>query len=95
MTETDKQCEAIILSKIQAAFPDHKFIGEEGSAAQVGLCSWTLPSFRLLISVPLLLPWRRRLPGMMYQSGRTLCFIRFSPVVNAKLCGALYAGIHI
>ena len=36
VTETDKHCEAVILSKIQSAFPDHKFIGEEGSAAQVG-----------------------------------------------------------
>lgn len=35
VTETDKHCEEIILSAIQNAFPDHKFIGEEGSAAQV------------------------------------------------------------
>jgi hypothetical protein len=34
VTETDKQCEALVLSRIRAAFPDHKFIGEEGSAAQ-------------------------------------------------------------
>lgn len=34
VTESDKKCEALILSAIQAAFPDHKFIGEEGSAAQ-------------------------------------------------------------
>lgn len=37
VTETDKECEALILSAIQGAFPDHKFIGEEGSAAQVRL----------------------------------------------------------
>jgi fructose-1,6-bisphosphatase/inositol monophosphatase family enzyme len=35
VTETDKKCEELVLSRIQAAFPDHKFIGEEGSAAQV------------------------------------------------------------
>ena len=35
VTETDKNCEEIVFSSIQDAFPDHKFIGEEGSAAQV------------------------------------------------------------
>lgn len=34
VTETDKQCEALILNMIRDAFPDHCFIGEEGSAAQ-------------------------------------------------------------
>lgn len=34
-TETDKKCEELILTRIRDAFPDHKFIGEEGSAAQV------------------------------------------------------------
>ena len=34
VTETDKQCESLVLSIIQAAYPDHCFIGEEGSAAQ-------------------------------------------------------------
>ncbi|EFN58920.1 hypothetical protein CHLNCDRAFT_34254 [Chlorella variabilis] len=34
VTETDKRCEELVLSRISAAFPDHKFIGEEGSAAQ-------------------------------------------------------------
>ena len=38
VTETDKKCEALVLGRIRAAFPDHKFIGEEGSAAQVGCC---------------------------------------------------------
>jgi inositol-phosphate phosphatase/L-galactose 1-phosphate phosphatase len=32
VTETDKACEAMVLSRIRAAFPDHAFIGEEGSA---------------------------------------------------------------
>ena len=36
VTETDKRCEALVLERIRQAFPDHKFIGEEGSAAQVG-----------------------------------------------------------
>ncbi len=36
VTETDKKCEEIIFSSIRDAFPDHKFIGEEDSAAQVG-----------------------------------------------------------
>jgi hypothetical protein len=35
VTETDKKCEELVLSRIRAAFPDHKFIGEERSAAQV------------------------------------------------------------
>ncbi|PSC69083.1 Inositol monophosphatase 3 [Micractinium conductrix] len=34
VTETDKKCEALILERISAAFPAHKFIGEEGSAVQ-------------------------------------------------------------
>ena len=34
VTATDKQCEDTILSAITHAFPDHKFIGEEGSSAQ-------------------------------------------------------------
>lgn len=34
VTETDKQCEEIILTELREAFPSHKFIGEEGSAAQ-------------------------------------------------------------
>ncbi|BDA46202.1 Inositol monophosphatase 2 [Coccomyxa sp. Obi] len=34
VTETDKNCEEIVFSSIQDAFPEHKFIGEEGSAAQ-------------------------------------------------------------
>jgi hypothetical protein len=37
VTETDRRCEELVLSRIRAAFPDHKFIGEEGSAAQVGV----------------------------------------------------------
>ncbi len=35
MTETDKKCEELVLNTIHKTFPDHKFIGEEGSAAQV------------------------------------------------------------
>jgi inositol-phosphate phosphatase/L-galactose 1-phosphate phosphatase len=42
VTETDKKCEELILGRIREAFPDHKFIGEEGSAAQVGLDSWAV-----------------------------------------------------
>ena len=34
VTATDKQCEETILAAITDAFPDHKFIGEEGSSAQ-------------------------------------------------------------
>lgn len=34
VTETDKQCEEEIYSRLRAAFPDHAFIGEEGSASQ-------------------------------------------------------------
>lgn len=34
VTDTDKKAEELILAKIKAAFPSHKFIGEEGSAAQ-------------------------------------------------------------
>lgn len=34
MTETDKRCEHLVLTRIHKTFPDHKFIGEEGSAAQ-------------------------------------------------------------
>lgn len=34
VTATDQACEQIILKAISEAFPDHKFIGEEGSAAQ-------------------------------------------------------------
>ncbi|KAL4534484.1 hypothetical protein Ndes2526A_g05380 [Nannochloris sp. 'desiccata'] len=34
VTETDKQCENLIFGAIRTAFPTHKFIGEEESAAQ-------------------------------------------------------------
>ena len=34
VTATDKDCEVTIFKAIREAFPDHKFIGEEGSAAQ-------------------------------------------------------------
>lgn len=34
VTETDKQCEALIYDLLRQSFPDHAFIGEEGSAAQ-------------------------------------------------------------
>ncbi|KAL3148626.1 Mitochondrial inner membrane peptidase complex subunit [Trebouxia sp. C0009 RCD-2024] len=34
VTATDKDCELIIFNSIREAFPEHKFIGEEGSAAQ-------------------------------------------------------------
>ena len=34
VTATDKECEHTILTAIREAFPDHNFIGEEGSAAQ-------------------------------------------------------------
>lgn len=34
VTETDKKCEQLIHNTIRTAFPDHLFIGEEGSAAQ-------------------------------------------------------------
>jgi inositol-phosphate phosphatase / L-galactose 1-phosphate phosphatase len=33
VTDTDKRCEALILSQIRSSFPSHAFIGEEGSAA--------------------------------------------------------------
>ena len=39
MTETDKKCEELVLSRIHKSFPDHKFIGEEGSAAQASCMS--------------------------------------------------------
>lgn len=34
VTETDKLCEEIIYSQLRTAFPEHAFIGEEGSASQ-------------------------------------------------------------
>lgn len=34
VTETDKECERVIISRLRAAFPDHAFIGEETSAEQ-------------------------------------------------------------
>lgn len=34
VTATDKACELAIFEAIRESFPDHKFIGEEGSAAQ-------------------------------------------------------------
>eukprot|EP01023_Acetabularia_acetabulum_P059163 TRINITY_DN7104_c0_g1_i1.p1 TRINITY_DN7104_c0_g1~~TRINITY_DN7104_c0_g1_i1.p1 ORF type:complete len:309 (-),score=53.21 TRINITY_DN7104_c0_g1_i1:227-1153(-) len=34
VTESDQQCEKIIAEKLRSAFPDHLFIGEEGSAEQ-------------------------------------------------------------
>ena len=34
VTATDQECEQTILTAISEAFPDHKFIGEEGSSAQ-------------------------------------------------------------
>lgn len=34
VTETDKNCEILVLSHIRKAYPEHQFIGEEGSAAQ-------------------------------------------------------------
>eukprot|EP01024_Parvocaulis_polyphysoides_P039959 TRINITY_DN36235_c0_g1_i1.p1 TRINITY_DN36235_c0_g1~~TRINITY_DN36235_c0_g1_i1.p1 ORF type:complete len:307 (-),score=47.15 TRINITY_DN36235_c0_g1_i1:271-1191(-) len=34
VTETDQQCEKIIANKLRNSFPDHLFIGEEGSAEQ-------------------------------------------------------------
>lgn len=37
VTNTDKQCEALIMETIQSHFPDHLFIGEETSASQ-GCC---------------------------------------------------------
>jgi fructose-1,6-bisphosphatase/inositol monophosphatase family enzyme len=33
VTDTDNKCEKTILDLISSAFPDHAFIGEEGSAA--------------------------------------------------------------
>lgn len=34
VTATDERCEQIIAATITEAFPEHKFIGEEGSSAQ-------------------------------------------------------------
>ena len=34
VTETDKRCEALVHAHLSAAFPSHRFIGEEESAAQ-------------------------------------------------------------
>lgn len=34
VTETDKQCEETVLTRLSSAFPTHKFIGEENSSAQ-------------------------------------------------------------
>lgn len=34
VTDTDKKCEHLITTRLLTAFPDHKLIGEEGSAAQ-------------------------------------------------------------
>ena len=33
VTVTDQQCERVIMERIQAEFPGHKFIGEEQAAA--------------------------------------------------------------
>ncbi|KAL6762632.1 hypothetical protein V8C86DRAFT_2470494 [Haematococcus lacustris] len=38
VTETDVQCEQLVLAHIRAAFPTHQFIGEEQTAANGGLC---------------------------------------------------------
>ena len=42
-----RSCEALVLGRIRAAFPDHKFIGEEGSAAQVRDWRCIVPSARV------------------------------------------------
>ena len=34
VTETDQQCEKLVLERLQQAFPQHKFIGEETTAAE-------------------------------------------------------------
>lgn len=34
VTETDKNCEELVFGKLREAFPEHAFIGEEGSAEQ-------------------------------------------------------------
>lgn len=34
VTETDKACEQLIYNALNRSYPDHKFIGEEGSSAQ-------------------------------------------------------------
>lgn len=52
MTDTDTECEALILSAIQNNFPDHNFIGEEGSAAQACFCTpllWVLLALVLVV----------------------------------------------
>ena len=55
MTETDKRCEELVLGTIHGKFPDHKFIGEEGSAAQASSDQLTiLVSHPLCMSVTLM-----------------------------------------
>lgn len=34
MTDTDQKCEKVIVERLRGQFPEHKFIGEEDSAAQ-------------------------------------------------------------
>lgn len=60
VTETDKKCEALVLDRIRQAFPDHKFIGEEGSAAQVGCCAqgWLRLGCLRCAAQPVRRPWR-------------------------------------
>jgi fructose-1,6-bisphosphatase/inositol monophosphatase family enzyme len=41
VTETDKECESTIIDAIKEKFPDHLFIGEEGSAEGGSIASLT------------------------------------------------------
>jgi fructose-1,6-bisphosphatase/inositol monophosphatase family enzyme len=33
VTETDEECEQVVMDKIQSSFPEHKIIGEESSGS--------------------------------------------------------------
>ena len=45
VTETDKKVEDMIISSIKRQYPGHKFIGEESTAAGVGLEFTNFPTY--------------------------------------------------
>eukprot|EP01018_Ginkgo_biloba_P029874 Gb_06984 [translate_table: standard] len=93
VTETDKACEELIFSFLKQTYPDHKFIGEETSAAY-GTAELTDAPTWIVDPVDGTTNFVHRFPFVCVSIGLTIGKIPTVGVVYNPIIGELFTGIQ-
>eukprot|EP01025_Chloroclados_australasicus_P016298 TRINITY_DN18126_c0_g2_i5.p1 TRINITY_DN18126_c0_g2~~TRINITY_DN18126_c0_g2_i5.p1 ORF type:complete len:317 (+),score=44.56 TRINITY_DN18126_c0_g2_i5:105-953(+) len=100
VTETDKQCEKLVYEKLRDAFPEHKFIGEEGSAEQGFTDTITDSPTWIVDPIDGTTNFVHRYPFVCVSIGLTIhkepiIGVVYNPILNELFSASKGAGAHL